>query len=318
MTTLVSNTELARADRITETLRDWIGSLRPRTIKGYQGSLAVFAQWTSIHCARTLTVAEALAWLCSLQHGEANRMGMNWKVWMQKDRKYAPTTIGTYIAALRSFVQAANVVDVVPWLLQVKAPKAEVTRDTRGPNPEGVTKLFSAAESQNRHKAARDVAILWLLFGLGLRRSELAALDMESVDGIEIKIVGKGHDAPEIFHLSSEIREKLDEWIAVRGKSPGPLFVNCDHARKGTGRLTDKGVYVIVKSLGNKAGVRVTPHGLRHSGTTQLLDMTNGNMREVRKWTRHRNVSTLLKYDDAREDIQGKLAQKLSDAQGKN
>jgi integrase/recombinase XerC len=52
---------------------------------------------------------------------------------------------------------------------------------------------------------------------------------------------------------------------------------------------------------------------LRHSGATRLLDLTNGDIRAVQKWTRHKSVETVLKYDDNRKDMAGDLTRKLGD-----
>ena len=50
----------------------------------------------------------------------------------------------------------------------------------------------------------------------------------------------------------------------------------------------------------------VRPHGLRHAAITEALELTNGNVRAVVKFSRHRSISVVMKYDDARDDIGGK------------
>ena len=69
----------------------------------------------------------------------------------------------------------------------------------------------------------------------------------------------------------------------------------------------------MVKRLGERAGIRARPHGCRHAAISHLLDLTNGNVREVQKFSRHRNVATVLKYDDARTDAAGELAKRLAE-----
>jgi integrase/recombinase XerC len=69
----------------------------------------------------------------------------------------------------------------------------------------------------------------------------------------------------------------------------------------------------MVKRLGERAGIRTRPHGCRHAAISHLLDLTNGNVREVQKFSRHRNVATVLKYDDARTDAAGELAKRLAE-----
>ena len=94
----------------------------------------------------------------------------------------------------------------------------------------------------------------------------------------------------------------LRAWLECRGDEPGPLFTSMDRARKGDGRLTDRGVRLIMAKLG------FHPHGLRHAGITTALDATGGDVRRVQRFSRHANVATVLIYDDAREDLGGQVA----------
>ena len=79
------------------------------------------------------------------------------------------------------------------------------------------------------------------------------------------------------------------------------------------GRLTGHGVHGIVRALRDEAGVGrpARPHGLRHSGATQLLELTGGNVRAGQRWTRHADVKTVLVYDNNREDLAGSMARVL-------
>jgi len=55
----------------------------------------------------------------------------------------------------------------------------------------------------------------------------------------------------------------------------------------------------------------VRPHGLRHSGITAGLDVSHGNVRFARQYSRHRSIEVLLKYDDNREDVAGDITRKV-------
>jgi site-specific recombinase XerD len=307
--------KLSQKERVLACLQMWIGSMSESTVKGYRDSLTLFATWARGKYGLGVNpdTGRALQWFVELNHGEANQYALEYRNWLEKDQKYAPTTTGTHLAALRSFVKAANVVDVCPGVLQIKGPKAEVTRDTRGPNPDEVDKLRKAAQSQRKEKAVRDVAILWLLFNIGLRRFEVAGLDLASVNGLEIKFKGKKRKTPEIFKLSTQCRKYLDDWIKIRGKEPGPLFLNCDPAKKGNGRLSTQGVYNLVVSLAKKAGLKhITPHMLRHSSATELYEDTK-DVVAVSKFLRHKNVSTTQIYLDSGNEVQGQFAEKLGE-----
>lgn len=76
--------------------------------------------------------------------------------------------------------------------------------------------------------------------------------------------------------------------------------------------MTGDGVYLVIRQIGEKAGVHVRPHGLRHSGITAGLDATNGNVRAGQKFSRHKDVKTVMRYDDNREDLGGSVARAVA------
>lgn len=67
-------------------------------------------------------------------------------------------------------------------------------------------------------------------------------------------------------------------------------------------------LYLVVRDLGKKAGLTVRPHGRRHAGITEALDLTNGNIRAVQRYSRHRDLRILNLYDDNRTDLGGDVA----------
>jgi integrase/recombinase XerC len=71
----------------------------------------------------------------------------------------------------------------------------------------------------------------------------------------------------------------------------------------------------MVRKLGEAADVAVRPHGLRHGGITEALDATNGNVRAVQRFSRHRDVRVLTVYDDNRLDLGGDVARLVAGAQ---
>jgi len=103
----------------------------------------------------------------------------------------------------------------------------------------------------------------------------------------------------------------LRAWLEFRGTEPGSLFVNFDRAGKGE-RLTGTAIYRLVRELGHKSGITARPHGLRHAAITEALDLTRGDVRSVQRYSRHRNLQTLLVYDDNRQDLAGEVAKSVS------
>ena len=107
--------------------------------------------------------------------------------------------------------------------------------------------------------------------------------------------------------------EAIDGWLALRGQvthdDEPALFVSASRFKPGR-RITGRGLYRVIRSLGDAAGVRARPHGLRHASITAALDTSNG---DVRAHARHANPQTTMRYDDNRQDLAGKVAAGLAE-----
>lgn len=94
----------------------------------------------------------------------------------------APATINLRLVAIRSAVRLARLAGAVEWELHAPAVPAAPRRETRGPASADVRRLGEAAGRQDTaEKATRDVALIRLLFDLGLRRAEVVAIDLADV-----------------------------------------------------------------------------------------------------------------------------------------
>jgi len=275
-----------------------------RTLAAYRADLASFRIFVE-----AATAHEAACRLLTVTHGEANGIALAYKAQMT-DRGLQAATINRRLAALRSLVKLAGALGLVPWTLAVENVKAQAYRDTRGPGYDGFKSILAAALAQHGAKALRDVALLHLMHDLGLRRGEVVRLAMADVDlpGSRLSILGKARSQKEFVTLPEPTKDALSAWLDVRGAHDGPLFINFDRAGKGSGRLTGAAVYHMVRKLGAATGLEVRPHGLRHLAITSALDLTNGDMRAVQKFSRHRDVRVLNTYDDNRLDLAGKVA----------
>ena len=147
--------------------------------------------------------------------------------------------------------------------------------------------------------AIRDRAILELLYGCGLRVSELVGLDTDRVDlkGQQVRVIGKGNKERRV-PMGDEARERLHryrvgpraEWTAAR---PTPaVFVG-----KRGNRMSRESVWRVVKRWTEAAGVteRVTPHTFRHSFATHLLE-GGADLRVVQALLGHASISTTQLY----------------------
>lgn len=149
----------------------------------------------------------------------------------------------------------------------------------------------------------RDKALLETLFSTGLRVSELAALNRDTVnlDRREFSIIGKGSKERIVF-LSESAVKWLDQYLKARHDSYQPLFIRyqgqVDPFEHGEGmRLTARSIQRIVEKYVKGAGlsVKATPHTLRHNFATDLL-INGADIRSVQEMLGHSNISTTQIY----------------------
>lgn len=138
---------------------------------------------------------------------------------------------------------------------------------------------------------------------------------MEHFDarGNRLSVLRKGRRERQWLSLDQLVTRKLQAWIALRGKEPGPLFLQLGkggHVLAGR-RLAGDGVHKVLQAMGTKLGTVIRPHGLRHAAITAALDETDGNVRAARDFSGHASVETLLRYDDNRKDVGGEVAGKV-------
>jgi integrase/recombinase XerD len=164
--------------------------------------------------------------------------------------------------------------------------------------PEDVVRILDAPSPEDPI-GIRDRAILELLYGCGLRVSELVGLDTDRVDldGQQVRVIGKGNKERRV-PMGDEARERLHRyrvgprqaWTA--GKPTPAVFVGL----RGR-RLSREAVWRMVKRWTQVAGVRerVTPHTFRHSFATHLLE-GGADLRVVQALLGHASISTTQLY----------------------
>ena len=212
---------------------------------------------------------------------------------------YAKASIARRMAELRSFGEFLVLEDV--WernsFRLVSAPRIP-KRLPRYLTVAEVEALLAVPDTATP-RGLRDRAIIEVLYGAGLRVSELAGLDVLDVDLVQaqVRVMGKG--AKERIGLLGRlavqaVRVYLRQgWPEVVGKqSTGALWLN----HRG-GRLTVRGVALILSKAGEQAGVRtpVSPHILRHSFATHLLD-GGADLRVVQELLGHASLATTQIY----------------------
>ena len=289
----------------------FIGARSPRTRAAYRADLEHFRRHVG---APSATMAAQM--LLGSPHGAANALALRYRTALVAGG-FAAATINRRLASLRALVALGRALGLVTWKLEIGNLRHRAYRDTSGPGDDGVRKLINAAAMQpDACRAARDVVLIRLLHDLALRRGEVCSLDLSDFDetGGRLMVLGKGYADKEPIALPAATRVALSTWLSHRGRGPGPLVTSLDVARtsRTSARLTGTGLWSIVRRLGRAAGLTTWPHGLRHAAITRALDVTNGDVRKVQRFSRHADVRTVLIYDDARPDRVADVAEMVA------
>jgi len=221
-----------------------------------------------------------------------------------------PATVGRKLASLRTFFRFAMRsgwcgVDPSDGIPAPRAPK-------RLPRPLAVDDCVALIErapsaaaaargGNHREQEPRDRALVELLYGAGLRVSELAQLNVRDVDleRGDVRVLGKG-GVERVVPLPREARRALDAYLGARfaGRKAGaPLFTALRRRGGALRRLGVRDVRRVLRRRARAAGLtdRVHPHRLRHSYATHLLDM-GADLREIQELLGHASLATTEKY----------------------
>ncbi len=264
------------------------------TVAAYRNDLVQFVQWLDEQ-GRT-----PASW-GGIQSDDISEF-----LFFLRAREYAPSTIARKMAAVKSFCK---------HLVEREEMTTNPTEDVDSPrvqkqSPEGlsresITRLMAAPASLKNTKGVRDRAMLELLYGTGLRVSELVNLGVDDLDQERWTIrCGKGASArtvPVSVRAMGALNDYLTQdngrvSLAADGEEAS-LFLNM----RG-GQLTRQGLWLIIKHYVEQAGIEedVTPHTLRHAFAIHHLRESTGRVEErlveLQELLGHANISTTQIY----------------------
>ena len=222
-------------------------------------------------------------------------------------RGYRDTTTARKVAAIKSFFSflvVNGLVDEDPTE-SLGSPRVGRTLP-KCLSEDEVKRLLDEAANGGTPESQRDATILELLYATGLRVSELVSLNVQDIDLQEsyLRCWGKG-SRERIAFLYPKALNELKRYLAQARvalvgshKDEPALFVN----HRGE-RLTRQWVWNILKTYSKKAGVdeRITPHTLRHSFATHLLQ-NGASLRHVQELLGHSSISTTQVYTHLTDD----------------
>lgn len=217
-----------------------------------------------------------------------------------RGRDYRPRTLARKLSALRSFfrfLQKDGLIKDNPAKL-LMSPKLDKTLP-KFLAEEEIVRFIESSEPKTE-SGKRDRAILETLYSAGIRVSELVGLNEEDIDliGSIIKVRGKGRKE-RLVPIGNTAARALRAYLDVRkNKSGTAVFLNKSHTR-----LSDRSVRNIVNKYMLKAAVKqdISPHVLRHSFATHLLDH-GADLRAVQELLGHVNLSTTQMYTHVTTD----------------
>jgi len=214
----------------------------------------------------------------------------------------SPASIERHLSSLRSFFNflvKKGAVKYNPAKL-VKSPKKE-KKLPKVLSPDEVFALLEAPSGEDL-LSVRDRAILELFYASGLRLSELAGLNLEDLDLSQglIRVMGKGKKE-RVVPIHQRAKDKLKKWLERRADlKKSVLDEDARRAvflsKKGS-RLSARAIELLLGKYLKKAGIYrpATPHSLRHSFATHLLD-SGMDIRSIQELLGHSSLSTTQRY----------------------
>ena len=242
------------------------------------------------------STAEQLPWhQLRYQHTQALRAQL-------VEGGFAPATVNRHLAALRGVLREAWQLGLLPtddYHRAVAVKGARGTRLLRGRalDARDLRALFAAC-NPNRPAGVRDAAMLALLYGCGLRRAEVAGLELADVeaDAVAVRVRGKG-DRERRVPVPGGARRALSSWLAIRDTSPGSLLRAVRGRAVLPGGMGAQSVFTSLARLARRAGVTaLSPHDLRRTYVSDLLD-AGADLSTVQRLAGHAMVTTTARYD---------------------
>jgi len=238
-----------------------------------------------------------------------------WRALLQQ-HNLAPASVNAALSALRGVARAAwhmgmMTAEDCQRIAAVKNVRGERLPAGRALSRSEVAALFDACACDETAAGARDAALLALLIGAGLRRSEVAALslgDYDAADGA-LRVSGKGNKQ-RLVYITGGAAVALNDWVRARTDAGGSLI--CPVLKSGAVQLrgmTAEAIYrALIKRAGEARVAHFSPHDLRRTFVSELLD-AGADISSVQKLAGHASVSTTARYDRRGEVAKRKAAE---------
>ncbi len=288
-------TDPAPSEGAARLLEDWLDQMRgvrgasPRTITAYRRDVSGYLGFLALH-----------------HGGPAGRRALaevttsDMRAWMARERGrgLSARSLARALSAVKSFYA---------WLADAHGIEAAAVTATRGPkqkarlprpvDSDAARALIIAVEAQSLEPwiAARDVAVVTLLYGCGLRISEALGLTWSDTPLPDtLRITGKG-GRQRIVPVLPVARRAVETYRGLCPYDPGPAAPLFLGARGGP--LNPRHVQKVMQAARMQLGLpaTATPHALRHSFATHLLE-AGGDLRTIQELLGHASLATTQIY----------------------
>jgi len=226
---------------------------------------------------------------------------LSFKRYLESRTNIKTATKNKYLASARVFLRELARQGVVPDItLNVRSFKESRKHKRNGISQTEMKLILRDLRGfPDTPKSARLKAIIFLLAFQGLRLIELTRLDVSDIDlksGVAM-IHGKSRDDKEKVYLHPLTVEALKNYLEINKIKSGPLFQSKSNRNKN-GRVTTRTLQYIVNGYLKELEIDKVVHAFRHFFVTQIVKGFEGNLPEAQKFTRHKNIQTVMQYYD--------------------
>jgi site-specific recombinase XerD len=256
-------------------------------------------------------ITEFLKWYQASEATGLTKAVVNQYVTHLISRKLAPATINKHLAAIRKLVnegQDNRSIDAADAdaIRRVKGVKRQGERLGNWLSHEQAQKFLDAPDVSTL-KGKRDLALLAILLGAGLRRTEAADLTMEHIqqrDGrwVIVDLIGK-HNRTRSVPIGSWVKTALDQWTEAAGVSTGRVFRSINKGGKLIGPpMSDQALYIVVCEYAKRLDVKLAPHDMRRT-FAQLARKAKADIEQIQQSLGHASIVTTQKYLGTQQDL---------------
>ncbi len=253
-----------------------------------------------------------ITWYCSEPRLAFNRIVVvRYRMYLES-RRLAANTINQQLAAVRRLAHEAADAgllspDLAAGISRVKGVKQLGQRSGNWLSLEQSSDVLSRARG-DRMREKRDYAMLAILFGCGLRRSELVGLEMNDVQKRQdhwaiVDLIGKGGHIRTV-PIPAWAKQALDQWTTAAGVTEGKIFRKVSRTGKVWGRgISQNVVWYVVKGCCERAGLeRIAPHDLRRT-CAKLCHSSGGELEQIQFLLGHASVQTTERYLGCKQNL---------------